>query len=434
MSTRGQSVCSCGSVGRARAPSRRALSSLSTRRGERSASRDDVSSKFLVLGGGEAARSRKVVAPLRCSQKTNESSPMPSTTTIALDNYTDIVNNMAKSVLLGLKDNLTRMEVEFPPVLESDAYKNSSDVYIDANVQFAIALGRVLQEYERKVKIILPDENEVRRAEKIFGQALDMYENISLGSLTGRGDVISDAIEGVKSAFSFLDGQGGQKSKELDDEANTYIVINASCSELLDLRDFVNKKREALLEEQGGSIPLGWEEYKDEKSGRSYYYDTRAKSTTWERPVENEPAVILMNLELETLRGDLGLIAFPPKEMHWEFLSSFKPVYFIRQRDYSKTITESPYLVNYSGAIYREYPGDWQVLLEEKLGGRKYRPIRSSEDRYTLFEAKETMMEEMGLKSDETPALKFLRTGYQTCTWWEDPKDYDRETSDNWRK
>ena len=27
--------------------------------------------------------------------------------------------------------------------------------------------------------------------------------------------------------------------------------------------------------------------------------------------------------------------------------------YFIRQRDYSKTITESPFLINYSGAIYR---------------------------------------------------------------------------------
>ena len=65
---------------------------------------------------------------------------------------------------------------------------------------------------------------------------------------------------------------------------------------------------------------------------------------------------------------------------------------------------------------------------------RKYKPISSSKDRYTLFEAKETMMESMGLKGDETPALKFLRTGYQTCTWWEDPKDYDREASDNWRK
>merc|ERR1711924_465678 len=93
-----------------------------------------------------------------------------------------------------------------------------------------------------------------------------------------------------------------------------------------------------------------------------------------------------------------------------------------------------PFLVNYSGAIYREYPQDWQVLLEDTLGQRKYKTVGSSKDSYTLFQAKEIMMEAMGLKGDEGPALELLRTGYKTCTWWEDPKDYDREVSDNWRK
>lgn len=428
-------MCPCGSAGRAvsRGLAARALPP-----------RDRVGSRCGVRhgqarSGGARERHQRPRTWLTRSQniESSSSSSSPSTSLIALDNYTDIVKNMSKSVLNGLKDGLTRMEVEFPPVAEADAYKNSSDIYIDANVQFAIALGRVLQEYDRKIKILLPDENEVRRAQKIFGQALDMYDDISIGSVTGRGDILSDAFEGVKSTFTnLLDGNAANSSGNAadEDEVDTYVIVNVSCSELLDLKKFSDSQRERLLQRQGSAMPEGWVEYRDEKSGNPYYFDTKSNATTWERPVANEPAVILMNLELETLRGDLGLIAFPPKDMHYEFLSSFKSVYFIRQRDYSKTITESPFLVNYSGAIYREYPQDWQVLLEDTLGQRKYKTVGSSKDRYTLFQAKEIMMEAMGLKEDEGPALEFLRTGYKTCTWWEDPKDYDREFSDNWRK
>ena len=318
------------------------------------------------------------------------------------------------------------MEVEFPPVMEADAYKASSDIFIDANVQFAIALGRVLAEYGRKTKVLLPDENEYRRANKIFGQALDLYDGVYMGSVTGRGDIISDTIESVMSLFD------GKEQKSVDDsEIDTYVVVNVSCSELVDLKAFVDKLRSDALAKQGSGIPEGWKEYTSDE-GRPYYYDVKNEKTTWERPVANEPCIILMNLELETLRGDLGLVAFPPKDLHWEFLSTFKPVYFIRQRDYSKTISESPYLVNYSGAIYRQYPGPWQVLLEDKS---KYRPIADRDGRYTLNEAKEVMMEEMGLKTEKAgSAEEFFRRGYKTCTWWEDPKDYGREVSDNWRK
>ena len=114
---------------------------------------------------------------------------------------------------------------------------------------------------------MLPDENEVRRAQKIFGQALGMYENVSLGSLTGRGDVISDAYEGVKSALSFVDsltgGKKGEKWSPVDEnsagpaansagggmgaEADVYVVVNVSCAELFDLKAFVDGKRDKLI-------------------------------------------------------------------------------------------------------------------------------------------------------------------------------------------
>ncbi len=80
-------------------------------------------------------------------------------------------------------------------------------------------------------------------------------------------------------------------------------------------------------------------------------------------PTGSNKVVILWNLELESLRGDLGLPAFPPKSIHYEFLSYFRPVFFLRTRDYSKSVPVPPYLVNYSGALFREYPGPWQVGL-----------------------------------------------------------------------
>lgn len=74
------------------------------------------------------------------------------------------------------------------------------------------------------------------------------------------------------------------------------------------------------------------------------------------------------NCELDTLRGDLGQFTFPPKSTHYEWMSKFRPVFYIRQRDYSKTINRAPYVVNYSGCLFREYPGPWQVMLRKGDG------------------------------------------------------------------
>ncbi len=109
-------------------------------------------------GASDAVLARSQDQDVESSPSSSNSAS--SSSPIFFDNYTDIVRNMSKAVLSGLNDGLTRMEVEFPPVLEADAYKSSSDIFIDANVQFAISLGRVLAEYGRTTKILLPDENE----------------------------------------------------------------------------------------------------------------------------------------------------------------------------------------------------------------------------------------------------------------------------------
>lgn len=77
--------------------------------------------------------------------------------------------------------------------------------------------------------------------------------------------------------------------------------------------------------------------------------------------VAKDKVVLLWNLELDTLRADLGLLGFPSKELQFRFLSQFLPVFYIRKRDYSKSIGVAPFLINYTGMLLREYPADWQV-------------------------------------------------------------------------
>ncbi|XP_020970140.1 protein LOW PSII ACCUMULATION 3, chloroplastic-like [Arachis ipaensis] len=84
------------------------------------------------------------------------------------------------------------------------------------------------------------------------------------------------------------------------------------------------------------------------------------------------------------LNADLGLLGFPPKDLHYRFLSQFTPVFYIRIREYSKTVAIAPYIVNYSGAVFHQYPGPWQVMLKQADGS--YACIAESATRFTLGE------------------------------------------------
>ncbi|VFQ76143.1 unnamed protein product [Cuscuta campestris] len=142
-----------------------------------------------------------------------------------------------------------------------------------------------------------------------------------------------------------------------------------------------------------------------------------------------ETPVVLFNLELDTLRGDLGLFGFPSKELHYRFLSQFIPVFYIRTQDYSKTVAVAPYVLNYSGALLRLYPGPWQVMLKQTDGS--FACIAESEYRFTLGETKQELLRVLGLQEEKGSTLEFLRRGFKTSTWWED--DVDLEKSSAWR-
>ena len=70
-------------------------------------------------------------------------------------------------------------------------------------------------------------------------------------------------------------------------------------------------------------------------------------------------------------RGDLGLPLFPPKDLHHRFLSKIKPVFLMRSRSFATSLRIPPFIVNYSGLLYRAYPGPYQCILNTGNGKSK---------------------------------------------------------------
>ncbi|KAG0452827.1 hypothetical protein HPP92_025235 [Vanilla planifolia] len=329
-----------------------------------------------------------------CAQSSNEQSPSDSKLKAGVavykpKSYEELVTDAARSLAFALQEGKTRLEIDFPPLPSSiSSYKGSSDEFIDANIQLALAVIRKLREIvEIDTCIVFPDQPEKRRASRLFRTALDTINGITLGSLD---DVPSGPVRSVFKSlrrvldFDFsADDEGNWRSNE---SPSLFLFINCSTQDLSVI--------EKYMEQYAASIP-----------------------------------VLLFNLELDTLRSDLGLWGFPNKDLHYRFLSQFLPVFYVRTREYSKTIPVAPFLVNYSGALFRQYPGPWQVMLKQVDGS--YACIAECATRFTLGETKEELLTVLGLKEEEGSSLEFLRRGYKNATWWEE--ELELEQSSNWR-
>ncbi|RYR10269.1 hypothetical protein Ahy_B05g078731 isoform C [Arachis hypogaea] len=207
--------------------------------------------------------------------------------------------------------------------------KGSSDEFIDANIQLALAVVKKLQEkQETRACLVFPDKPEKRRASELFKSALDSIDGITIGSL-------DDVPAGPMTSFF------------------------RSVRNTLDF-DFEDENEGLFFGENG--IRILWK--------------------------SNEPPslYIFLNCSMRELanieNADLGLLGFPPKDLHYRFLSQFTPLFYIRIKEYSKTVAIAPYIVNYSGAVFRQYPGPWQVMLKQADGS--YTCIAESATRFTL--------------------------------------------------
>lgn len=310
-----------------------------------------------------------------------------------------LIRQAQSSTLLAIEDGHRLVEVEFPPLPTSVLEDASSSAYdvSDANVRLAV---RYAQGLGKRVAVLVPDRPELDRAIKVVGGRQQPYANVSLHSLTGSSPVLTstsagateggeNTIEGFFSRIFNIERLGKQEVTVVPD-AEVYVIITVSCQELPDVERL-------------------W--LKDvEKAGK---------------------AIVMFNLKLDTQRGDLGLPAFPRKALQHRFLSRVKPVYYLRSRSYSLSLARPPFLLPFSGALFRVYPGPFQCLLD--TGNGRYRMVKSFARRPALGEFKEELRQALKVdQSDKGQADDIMTRGYKTKTWFEEDADKSDE-SDGWR-
>uniref|UniRef100_A0A6U0L276 DUF1995 domain-containing protein n=1 Tax=Minutocellus polymorphus TaxID=265543 RepID=A0A6U0L276_9STRA len=295
--------------------------------------------------------------------------------------------NSARSAQLAIDEGHRLIEVEFPPlpaqVLEMDdvsAYDVSK-----ANLELAIDFAKSFAANQKKVTIMLPDEAEARIAVENLGTDTPA-PNVRVSSLR-KSDENDDRVFKPDQLFLNLFGTGSGGAVKAVEGTDMYIILVASAQELPDV-----------------------EELSELDPGKT---------------------IVFYNLKLDVLRGDLGAPAFPGKDFQDRFLSKVKPVYYLRTRQYSRSTSRPPFMVNYQGCLFRSYPGQFQTLLD--TGNGKYRRVKGSTIRPALGEFKEELTEELkrqGVIDEEGKTLNFLRTGYKTTTWWEEERE---DASDVWK-
>jgi hypothetical protein len=303
----------------------------------------------------------------------------------------------------AISDGQTLLEIEFPPlpaqVLEMDDV-SAYDV-AKANVNLALDFAKSFtntDEIDGDVAVMLPDESECNIMLEDLKVGEKPYPGVQLTSLR-RGEEGDTRIFKPENLFIGLMGRGSGGTVKPIEGVGMYVIVVASAQELPDVEELYDQ-----IKNEGG-----------EDGNKS-------------------PVIVFYNLKLDVLRGDLGAPAFPGKDFQDRFLSRVKPVYYLRTRQYSRSISQPPFILNYQGCLFRSYPGHFQTLLDTGTG--RYRKVVGNDIRPALGEFKEQLTDALreegaiAKKEEEGALFGFLRTGYKTTTWWEEERE---DASMEWR-
>jgi len=333
--------------------------------------------------------------PLRASLVAAEGAaaqPPPvaaGTPTLPPESFLTIVEQAAEAVDLAVSDGHLLLEIEFPPIPISKLEDSSLSAYdiLAQNLQLAVEFAKRLKldadtQAPRKIALTLPDSAERQRAAKYYGDD-EPWPGMSLWSLNG-GDESGEEFSPMAFFGSiFKQGKGEVVAQE---GANMHLIVGASAQELPAIQELAD--------------------------------------LTPGKPI------VCFNLKLDTLRGDLGLPAFPPKDVHHEFLCKVKPVYYLRQRSYSLSLSVPPFLIAYGGVLFRRYPEGYQSLLDKGKG--TYRRVEYRTERPPLGTFKADLTAALKLSDEKAASTAISQAGYKQSTWWEDDKD-GRDVSREWR-
>lgn len=330
-----------------------------------------------------------ILLPVACALRTK--APMRSrlaamhvstpTLSATPSTFLDCVKQAVIATQEAINQGHKLIEVEFPPLpLEylEDSSSSARDI-ADANTRWAFEFAKSFTSMG-KVSIVYPDNPELQDAIKYVDMpgGANPATNITLATMR------SDSIDNAKSIDQiFMSILGATIGGTVEAIPNTamYIALVSSTQELPDL-----EKLHAL----DPSIPL-----------------------------------IFFNLRIDILRGDLGLPLFPGRDLHFRFLSKILPVYFLRSRSFATSLRKPPFIVNFTGQLFRRYPEPYQTLLN--IGNGKTRVVETSADRPSNSKFRETLSNGLKIQGVTTEDLK----QDMTLVWWE--KEVAKESSANWR-
>ena len=288
--------------------------------------------------------------------------------------FLDCVKLSVAGSKVALSGGAKLLEVEFPPLpLEflEDSSSSARDI-ADANTRWAIEYARTMSSEVGQVTIIYPDEPELNDAMKYVEagsnplNGRNPYPNVTLATI--RTDSMTNARSLDQMLGSIFGATFGGEVQAIPG-TKLYVAVISSTQELTDL-----EKLYAL----DPSVPL-----------------------------------VFFNLRLDVLRGDLGLPLFPNRDLHYRFLSKIKPVFLMRSRAFATSLRKPPFIINYSGLLFRKYPEPFQSILN--TGNGKNKVVKTSANRPTNSDFRDALTD--GLVVPNVSKEELRAPG--NLVWWE---------------